>query len=108
VTAVIRLQIPEGGCARFAPIAPEIPEIRECHRVTGDDSYVMKVVLSSIRHLESLLDRLAVHGTTVTSIVLSSPVTHRVVGPPGQAPGLAGPARVDGRPRGPVPPGRAA
>jgi Lrp/AsnC family leucine-responsive transcriptional regulator len=106
VTAVIRLQIPEGGCARFAPIAPEIPEIHECHRITGGDSYVMKVVVPSIRHLESLLDRLAVHGTTITSIVLSSPVTHRIVEPPGQASGLAGlagPARVDGRRRGPVP-----
>ena len=63
VTAVIRLQIPEGGCARFARIAPEFPEIHECYRVTGSDLYVLKVVLPSIRHLESLIDRLATHGT---------------------------------------------
>jgi Lrp/AsnC family transcriptional regulator, leucine-responsive regulatory protein len=82
VTAVIRLQIPEGGCARFARIAPEFPEIHECYRVTGSDSYVLKVVLPSIRHLESLIDRLATHGTTITSIVLSTPLDHRLVEPP--------------------------
>jgi Lrp/AsnC family leucine-responsive transcriptional regulator len=82
VTAVIRLQIPEGGCARFARIAPELPEIHECYRVTGSDSYVLKVVLPSIRHLESLIDRLATHGTTITSIVLSTPLDHRLVEPP--------------------------
>lgn len=82
VTAVIRLQIPEGGCARFARIAPGFSEIHECYRVTGSDSYVLKVVLPSIRHLESLIDRLATHGTTITSIVLSTPLDHRLVEPP--------------------------
>ena len=79
MTAVI-LQIPR-GCARFARIAPEFPEIHECYRVTGSDSYVLKVVLPSIRHLESLIDRLATHGTTITSIVLSTPLDHRLVAP---------------------------
>ena len=72
VTAVIRLQIPEGGCARFARIAPEFHEIHECYRITGSNSYVLKVVLPSIQHLESLIDRLATHGTTITSVVLST------------------------------------
>jgi Lrp/AsnC family transcriptional regulator, leucine-responsive regulatory protein len=82
VTAVIRLQIPEGGCARFARIAPEFHEIHECYRITGSDSYVLKVVLPSIQHLESLIDRLATHGTTITSVVLSTPLDHRLVEPP--------------------------
>jgi Lrp/AsnC family leucine-responsive transcriptional regulator len=82
VTAVIRLQIPEGGCARFAHIAPEFSEIHECYRITGSDSYILKVVLPSIQHLESLIDRLATHGTTITSIVLSTPLDRRLVEPP--------------------------
>ncbi len=82
VMAVIRLQMPDGGCGRFVRVAPEFPEIHECLRVTGADSYIIKVVVASIGHLESFLDRLSTHGTTITSIVLSSPVTHRVVEPP--------------------------
>jgi Lrp/AsnC family leucine-responsive transcriptional regulator len=96
---MIRLQIPEGGCARFVRFAPEFPEIQTCDRVTGGDSYIMRVVLASIQHLESLLDRLATHGTTITSIVLSSPVTHRILEPPGlveaaATAGAAGAVRV--------------
>ena len=49
-------------------------------RVTGADSYIIKVVVASIGHLESFLDRLSTHGTTITSIVLSSPVTQREPG----------------------------
>lgn len=86
VTAVIRLQMSEGGCARFVRVAPEFPEIHECLRVTGADSYIIKVVVASIGHLESFLDRLSTHGTTITSVVLSTPVTHRVVEPPTAVP----------------------
>ena len=82
VTAVIRLQIPEGGCAPASPASPPSSRVHECYRVTGSNSYVLKVVLPSIRHLKSLIDRLATHGTTITSIVLSTPLDHRLVGPP--------------------------
>jgi Lrp/AsnC family leucine-responsive transcriptional regulator len=39
----------------------------------------MKVALRSVEHLQELIDRLMPFGETVTSIVLSSPVTHRSV-----------------------------
>jgi Lrp/AsnC family leucine-responsive transcriptional regulator len=96
VTAVIRLQVPDGGggCGRFAPIAPQFSEIHECLRVTGADSYIIKVVVASISHLESFLDRLGAHGTTITSVVLSAPVTHRVVEPPAAAVDAPGWARA--------------
>ena len=97
VTAIIRLQMTEGSCARFAAVAPEFAEVQECHRVTGGDSYVMKVVVASIQHLESLLDRLGVHGTTTTSVVLSSPVQHRTVEAPDASGGTAEtPVALDG------------
>ncbi|HEX2033364.1 MAG TPA: Lrp/AsnC family transcriptional regulator [Chloroflexota bacterium] len=87
VAAVVRLVTTEGGCAAFAGVAPTFPEVRECHRVTGSDSYVLKVSLPSIQHLESLLDRLSAYGTTTTSLILSSPVTRRVVEGPSPVPG---------------------
>jgi len=39
----------------------------------------MKVVASSVEHLEALIDRLSAHGQLTTSIVLSSPVTRRII-----------------------------
>ena len=76
---IIRLTAPEGKCALFAAAAQDFPEILECHRVTGTDSYVLRACLASVPHLEQLLNRLAQHGGTMTSVVLSTPVAHRVV-----------------------------
>jgi Lrp/AsnC family leucine-responsive transcriptional regulator len=49
----------------------------------------MKVALRSVEHLQELIDRLMPYGETVTSIVLSSPVTHRVIDPAEIAEGAA-------------------
>jgi Lrp/AsnC family leucine-responsive transcriptional regulator len=61
----------------------DLPEVLECHHVTGEDCYVLKVAVQSVRHLEALLERVLRFGNTTTSIVISSPLTRRVIGPPG-------------------------
>jgi Lrp/AsnC family leucine-responsive transcriptional regulator len=82
ITAIIRMSTSPGDqCARFATFVQEIPEVLECYRVTGSDSLIMKVMASSVEHLESLIDRLSAHGQLTTSMVLSAPVTRRVVKP---------------------------
>jgi Lrp/AsnC family leucine-responsive transcriptional regulator len=63
-----------------------MPEVLECHRGTGADSFIMKVAVASVAHLETLIDRLTPFGTTSTSIVLSSPVERRLVEKPVAAP----------------------
>lgn len=63
-------------------LVQQTPEVLECHRVTGGDSYILKVAVSSVEHLEELIDRLTSYGQPTTSIVLSSPLKHRVIGPP--------------------------
>jgi len=60
-------------------VAKHMPEVMECHRVTGSDSYVLKIVVESIAHLEALIDRLVPYGQITTSLVLSSPVVRRVI-----------------------------
>jgi Lrp/AsnC family leucine-responsive transcriptional regulator len=87
--ALIRIACDEHMCAQFGTIAKDIPEVLECCRVTGGDSYIAKVAVTSVRHLEELLDRLMPYGQTVTSLVLSSPVTHRVIEPPAPRQGIA-------------------
>ena len=80
--AFIRIATDAKMCLQFGTIARQFPEVLECHRVTGGDSYIVQVAVSSVHHLELLLDRLRPYGETVTSIVLSSTVTKRIVGPP--------------------------
>ena len=57
--------------------AREIPEVVECHRVTGEDCFIVKVFLPAMSTLDRILDRFLLLGTTTTSIVQSTPVPPR-------------------------------
>ena len=54
-----------------------IPEISECHRITGEDCFFLKVHLRSIDELGGLLDRFLVHGETTTSRINATPIARR-------------------------------
>lgn len=82
VTAFIRLASSDVKLAQFAAQATVIPEVLECHRVTGADSYIIKVGTTSVQHLETVINRLILYGQPTTSLVLSSPVKHRVIRAP--------------------------
>jgi Lrp/AsnC family transcriptional regulator, leucine-responsive regulatory protein len=79
ITAIMRMNSQGERSTRLNVSVREIPEVLECYRVTGEDCHIMKVIVSSVEHLESLIDRLSVHGQVTTSIVLSIPVTGRIV-----------------------------
>ena len=81
ITAFVRLSVGTDVLARINSLMKDWPEIVECHRVTGGDSFIMKIVVSSVEHLESLIDRLTPFGTTSTSVVLSSPVKKKELRP---------------------------
>ena len=55
-------------------LARRLPEILECHHVSGGESFAIKSVVSSIPHLEELIEKLSPFGETSTLVVLSSPV----------------------------------
>jgi Lrp/AsnC family leucine-responsive transcriptional regulator len=74
LTVFIRLTTTPTGDRDVKQLVKTQPEILECHRVTGGDSFIMKVVVSSTAHLEALIYRLMEYGPSITSIVLSSPV----------------------------------
>jgi Lrp/AsnC family transcriptional regulator, leucine-responsive regulatory protein len=50
----------------------EIPHIVEVHRVTGDDCFVLKVLVPAPEDLETIVDRIAGFGAVTTSLVLRS------------------------------------
>jgi Lrp/AsnC family leucine-responsive transcriptional regulator len=77
MTAIVRVKPAPGQIQRIAKLAVEIPEIGECHRITGEDCFYLKLYLRSIDELASILDRFLAHGETTTSIINNSPIVHR-------------------------------
>jgi Lrp/AsnC family leucine-responsive transcriptional regulator len=77
VTAFVRIRPLPGRLSKVAELAQTIPEVTECHRVTGEDCFILKVFLKEISNLDQVLDKFLAHGQTTTSIVQSSPVPPR-------------------------------
>jgi Lrp/AsnC family leucine-responsive transcriptional regulator len=77
VTAFVRIRPLPGHLSKVAELAQAIPEVTECHRVTGEDCFIVKVFLKEISNLDRVLDKFLAHGQTTTSIVQSSPVPPR-------------------------------
>lgn len=82
VAALIRVSAPEERCSGLKTCVAGLPEVLECHHVTGSDSFVLKVVATSVRHLEMVIETLGRWGTPATSIILSSPIDARAVSEP--------------------------
>lgn len=82
VTAYARMRPGPGQLARVSDLVGTIAEVVECHRITGDDCFLMKLHVASMTHLADVLDRLSVHGQLTTSIVVSTPVPLRPVALP--------------------------
>jgi len=64
---------------KVAELARETPEVVECHRITGEDCFLIRVHAASVAGLEEVLDQFLIHGQTVSSIVVTSPVTPRAL-----------------------------
>ena len=79
ITAFIRMSITGVDYSHIIEVANDSKEILECHRGTGGDSFIMRVVVESVEHLQEVIDRLTPYGITTTTIVLSSPVQQRAV-----------------------------
>ena len=77
VTAIIRVRPMPGQLPKIAKLAQSLPQVTECHRITGEDCFLIKIHLESLGGLDRLLDRFLVFGQTTTSILQSSPVPLR-------------------------------
>jgi Lrp/AsnC family transcriptional regulator, leucine-responsive regulatory protein len=77
VTAFVRVRPMPGGLQKVIKLAQATPQIVECHRVTGEDCLIMKVVAANIADLEGLLDGFLAVGNTSSAVVVSSPVPLR-------------------------------
>lgn len=81
ITAFIRMSIVGNVLAKLTERVHSMPEIVECHRGTGEDSFILKVNVVSVEHMKDVIDRLTPYGTTSTSLVLESLIERNVLSP---------------------------
>ncbi|MDH4654860.1 Lrp/AsnC family transcriptional regulator [Pseudomonas sp. BN606] len=82
VMALIGMTTPQPEKARLITQLQTMPEVLECLHVTGQDSFILRVVTRDIRHLERFVGSINHFGETRTSIVMSAPIPLRGVEPP--------------------------
>jgi Lrp/AsnC family leucine-responsive transcriptional regulator len=75
--AFIRMSCGGQHYHRLLEYVQTLEEVRECHHLTGDDDFLLKVTTTSMADLEALIEALLPYGNPVTSLVLSSPVERR-------------------------------
>jgi Lrp/AsnC family transcriptional regulator, leucine-responsive regulatory protein len=77
VAVMVRIRPMPGQLQKIIELAKRTPRVVECHRVTGEDCFILRLHLESLETLDSVLDAFLVYGQTTTSIIQSSPVPHR-------------------------------
>lgn len=77
VTAFARIRPTAGQLGKIADLARSLPQVTECHRITGEDCFLIKVHAPGVEELETVLDQFLVYGQTITSIVVTTPVPPR-------------------------------
>jgi len=86
VLAFIRVNVAGDKLQHFVKLAKSRPEVLECHRVTGAESFILKMAVTDMNHLEAAIDSLMPYVATTTSMILSSAVTWGPVKPRGELP----------------------
>jgi Lrp/AsnC family leucine-responsive transcriptional regulator len=79
IMAIVRVRPMPGELQRVIALVRETANVSECHRVTGEDCFILKLHLDAIESLDRVLDRFLLQATTTTSIVQSSPVPARAL-----------------------------
>ncbi len=74
IRAIIRVKTGASSIGRVNDLVQDMPEVVECHHVTGSENHVIRARLRSTKHLEELLYALSPYGETVTNIIMSSAV----------------------------------
>ncbi|MGH2534790.1 MAG: Lrp/AsnC family transcriptional regulator [Thermomicrobiales bacterium] len=81
--ALIAAEVGRQDYDSFLGRVQDDPAVVECHRTTGDATFLVKVYVPDTGALETLVDELAATGARcTTSLVLSSPVAWREIIPP--------------------------
>ena len=77
--AIITLRAFMGMLKPFMEKVKTYDEVLNCYRITGNENFVMEVILKNQKHLESFIDQLIVYGETKTQIVLSKVIKNNPI-----------------------------
>ncbi|MDH7911223.1 Lrp/AsnC family transcriptional regulator [Winogradskyella sp. SYSU M77433] len=81
IKALITMRAFMGMLKPFLEKVKTYDEVINCYRITGNENFVMEVVLKNHKHLESFIDQLIIYGETKTHIVLSRVVKQSEIKP---------------------------
>lgn len=79
LTAFINFKMNPGNIQRFINKLKNMPEVVECHRITGGDNMILKLALKETRELEKLINVFIEYGVPTTSIILSTPIENKIL-----------------------------
>jgi Lrp/AsnC family leucine-responsive transcriptional regulator len=79
--AIVRFSGTGSQLAALARRSEKIPQIIRAYRMSGDTCFLAIVVAESTDQLEKVLDEISAYGQASTSIVVSTPVSHRHIDP---------------------------
>ncbi|RMC93827.1 Lrp/AsnC family transcriptional regulator [Aquitalea palustris] len=77
LSAMVGITVAQPYKKKLLQLLEDMPEVLECHHVTGADSYLFRLLARDVGHLETLVARVNHLGETRTSIILSTPITTR-------------------------------
>jgi Lrp/AsnC family leucine-responsive transcriptional regulator len=81
VRAFVKVTIAGDKLTKFSVLIKTLPEVLECHRVTGAESFMVQVAVRDVGHMEEVIDAMMPYVATNTSMILASPVPWNAILP---------------------------
>lgn len=72
IAAIVRIRTTHAQIRHCLSAFESMPEIVEAHRITGEDCFMVRIVVEEMTQLEVAIDALAKFGPVTTSVVLAS------------------------------------
>jgi len=82
LSAYLRLTTSASSYQRVIALCGSLDAVIECHHITGEDCFLIRLAVTSVTELEDVIARFRRFGTAHTSIVLSSPVAGKAASAP--------------------------
>jgi len=81
VRAFVKVTVAGDMLTKFSVLVRALPEVLECHRVTGAESFMVQVAVRDVQHMEEVIDSMMPYVATNTSMILASPVPSNIILP---------------------------
>lgn len=76
-SAFVRMNAMPGQARKLGQMLADSPEVVQADRVTGEDCFLAKFVVSDVRELQAVVDRFQPYASADTAVILSSAVATR-------------------------------